>query len=1014
MSEDPLLTNFYQRDPVPAQIWRKTMQATAEYENQLKLGNAPTPQVFSAGYPDIPADLLVPELHRLHDEWILLPSSAITDSPTASSPATNSADTGSELSRSPDIPVVAGDRYTQLQLIRVGGMGEVYRAWDEECQRTVAIKRIRPEYQGHEEARQRFQAEAALTAGLEHPGIIPIYGRGTDAHGRSFYSMRLIEGAGTGTLSSSIQDFHQQIQQTNGIRPGRVDQQLRALIRHLVDVADTVAYAHNRGIVHRDLKPANVLIGPYGETMIADWGLARKIFPHQTPDQSVESASVRSAIQPTQHGEDRSENGSKVTLGLGTPGYAAPELMQSISVAELHLVDIYSLGAMLVCILTGRAPQSDSPSRSSNITITGIGSLTAIAHRATALQPSNRYETAAAFRDDLLNWIAGEPVTARRESWWERAVQWPRRNRLWSAALAGAFTIFIMGGSIFLWVQRQQNKQLGTALDRSTQLLHETQVAKSTAEQARQMAETQRQVALQNQSRAQKREALAFAALSRLEEVLATSLDQSKTNGSSSFEKSLSRQSAHVFQSIIADLEQEANPSVQAVTFISTMAHRLSALASSMHTNELDVTAIDRACQWMERGLQAEEVEAATKQIMQLRIGELRSIHGNLAMRMMKPQAATAPLLDSVQRLEPLLENASLPDAARRQAQLAWRKAKSALAMKALFEGDQGTAKTLLNQALEKLDHAPSRTYEEAITRVQVHGNMAVIHEQSMSVDLALDELARAAVALDEAFKMIGQTPGGFIDPPTADGVRAGVNEVVPTAEYVAVRSQLQHDRVRLLMVKQDAAAAISILKTLLQQEAHSVQQYPTNGQTISFYQRTAATLQTLLSRSGQVEFAFEVSQAWITLADSLWQNHPTSVENSLFAIVAHHTAGHLCQQTGNKDAAAEAYRSALERCDRAASQQIRSASLAYQQVELEMHQFHLQYQPSQSAATEPIFRRAIQAAEQLQQLPPRTGKELGAAIDQLQRGLAVLRAAGEQQQATEWEEELKAKKLWR
>lgn len=248
MNKSQQTQTTYLPNNVPSSLWRKIIDAASDYETHLKSGFYSTPEDFASKYADIPSEILTPELHRLRDE---LESDKTLDS---------SACTQIQ-------------RYKTLELISTGGMGEIYRGFDHQCQRPVAIKVIRRELQGDVQARGRFHAEAALTASMEHPGVIPIYGQGVDSQGRDFYAMRLISGGNSGTFALSIRQFHER-SFSSTIEQSRL---LRDLIRCLVDVADTVAYAHHQNIVHRDLKPSNILIGPYGETLIADWGLARRI-----------------------------------------------------------------------------------------------------------------------------------------------------------------------------------------------------------------------------------------------------------------------------------------------------------------------------------------------------------------------------------------------------------------------------------------------------------------------------------------------------------------------------------------------------------------------------------------------------------------------------------------------------------------------------------------------------------------------------------------------------------------
>src|SRR5262249_48354619 len=166
----------------------------------------------------------------------------------------------------------AGTRFRILRLHDRGGLGNVYVARDEELNREVALKEIRPHYAHDPESRARFLLEAEVTGGLEHPGVVPVYGLGTDADGRPFYAMRLVKGD---SLKEAVARFHRG--ESAGQVPGGRALAFRQLLRRFVDVCNAVAYAHSRGVLHRDLKPANILLGPYGETLVVDWGLAKVV-----------------------------------------------------------------------------------------------------------------------------------------------------------------------------------------------------------------------------------------------------------------------------------------------------------------------------------------------------------------------------------------------------------------------------------------------------------------------------------------------------------------------------------------------------------------------------------------------------------------------------------------------------------------------------------------------------------------------------------------------------------------
>ena len=154
-------------------------------------------------------------------------------------------------------------------------------ARQEELGRLVALKRIRPE-RLHEAARKRFLREAEITARLQHPGIVPIYGLGQNEDG-PFYTMPLIEGQ---TLQEAIDEYHGD--QFLSHDTGRRSLRFCALLQKFATVCDAVAYAHGQGVVHRDLKPSNIMLGRYGETLVMDWGLA-KAFGSEDPNDEPET-----------------------------------------------------------------------------------------------------------------------------------------------------------------------------------------------------------------------------------------------------------------------------------------------------------------------------------------------------------------------------------------------------------------------------------------------------------------------------------------------------------------------------------------------------------------------------------------------------------------------------------------------------------------------------------------------------------------------------------------------------
>ncbi len=331
-------------------------------------------------------------------------------------------------------------RYEILRPHAKGGLGEVFVALDRELQREVALKEIRKERADEVHSRGRFLLEAEITGGLEHPGVVPVYGLGQYADGRLFYAMRLIKGE---TLKDAIERYHQAADQA---RSHSRELELRTLLTRFVAVCNTVAYAHSRGVLHRDLKPANIMLGKYGETLVIDWGLAKSI-GRQDPDAAMEELTLRpssgSNLAATQAG-----------AAVGTPAYMSPEQAGGKWDLVGPASDIYSLGATLYTLLTGAVPVRGAdpadvlqkvqrgdypPPRQLNPIVPPA--LEAVCLRAMALSPGGRYATALEIAAEVERWLADEPVQAWLEPTLARMGRWIRRHRTGVAGAVTAITV---------------------------------------------------------------------------------------------------------------------------------------------------------------------------------------------------------------------------------------------------------------------------------------------------------------------------------------------------------------------------------------------------------------------------------------------------------------------------------------------------------------------------------------------------------------------------------------------
>ena len=230
--------------------------------------------------------------------------------------------------------------YSDLRFHAAGGLGEVFMARGDDLHRDVALKFLKSRSARDPDSQRRFLQEAEVTGRLEHPGIVPVYSLGRDEEDRPCYAMRFIRGR---TLDEAIHEFHVARVMAG---PAERNHALRELINRLVSVCNTIAYAHGRGVLHRDIKPKNIMLGKYDETLVVDWGLARSF--DQT---TVERPGGEEPLRP---GPGDGWSG-KATVGvIGTPAFMSPEQAAGEHARVGPGSDIYSLGATLYVMLTGR------------------------------------------------------------------------------------------------------------------------------------------------------------------------------------------------------------------------------------------------------------------------------------------------------------------------------------------------------------------------------------------------------------------------------------------------------------------------------------------------------------------------------------------------------------------------------------------------------------------------------------------------------------------------------------
>jgi TolB-like protein/tRNA A-37 threonylcarbamoyl transferase component Bud32 len=309
--------------------------------------------------------------------------------------------------------------YQVLEEIGRGGMGVIYRARQRHSRRIVALKRILSYHADSQETLARFRREAQAAASLDHPNILPIYEVSECDDGLPFFSMKF---AGGGSLLEAA--------------PALRSEPRRA-VALMAKVARAVQYAHGQGILHRDLKPGNILLDGRGEPLVGDFGLAKWL--------------------------DSSSHLTRTLTIFGTPGYIAPEQVNGSSGKLGPTADVYSLGAILFDLLTGRPPflgehalkviqqASEKPAPKLRTLMPGLDrDLETICAKCLEREPSARYRSAGALAEDLERWLEGRHIIARPVSPPARVWRWTRRNPV-VAGMAGLLLVLGSAVGVMIW-----------------------------------------------------------------------------------------------------------------------------------------------------------------------------------------------------------------------------------------------------------------------------------------------------------------------------------------------------------------------------------------------------------------------------------------------------------------------------------------------------------------------------------------------------------------------------------
>ncbi len=341
-----------------------------------------------------------------------------------------------------------------LEALGAGGMGEVFAAHDKMLDRTVALKRLRPERARDGHFIARFENEARVLGRLEHPGIVPLYEAGFDVEGKPFYTMRRVQGV---TLNDVLNRLAEENPEWLAQHP------LPALLTVFQKICDAIAFAHSRGVIHRDLKPENIMLGAFGEALVMDWGLAR-------------CAGAQEGSTGAEAAEDAAGSPALTLDGavMGTPSFMAPEQADGRITEQDERTDIFALGGILYAILALRAPVNAESveevlrkTRSGEIVPPGdLGNerggsasaksfahcpggripppLSAVAMKALALRREDRYQSIAELQRDVAAYQNGYATSAEDAGLMRQLGLLIKRHRV--AALTTAAVLILIAG----------------------------------------------------------------------------------------------------------------------------------------------------------------------------------------------------------------------------------------------------------------------------------------------------------------------------------------------------------------------------------------------------------------------------------------------------------------------------------------------------------------------------------------------------------------------------------------
>jgi serine/threonine-protein kinase len=414
------MTHMAAEHPHPTDREQLLDEVVAAYLDAVETQGPQDPQPWLARYPELAQELA--EFFTDEDRFgsLMAPLREAASSSATGPFSPHGLATPRDGTRVQGPPPDTLGEYEILEEIARGGMGVVFKARQRRLQRQVALKMILAGDLAAPTAVQRFRFEAETVASLDHPNIVPIYDVGED-NNRHFFTMKLIDGS---SLTRHVQ---------------RLKDDPDAAADLVATVARAVDYAHRRGLLHRDLKPANILIDGHGRPHVTDFGLAKWV-------NNAVSLNTESGI------------------AVGTPSYMAPEQAGGPHKALTTAADVYSLGAILYELLSGRPPFKEEtalltlravldtePPAPRTLNPRAPVDLEIICLKCLQKEPGRRYASAAALADDLERYLHGEPIQARPVLPPERFWRWCRRKPIVAGLVAALVLSLAVGGGLAAW-----------------------------------------------------------------------------------------------------------------------------------------------------------------------------------------------------------------------------------------------------------------------------------------------------------------------------------------------------------------------------------------------------------------------------------------------------------------------------------------------------------------------------------------------------------------------------------